>query len=258
MWTFFSWQDGFVCFVLAPCLANKPQSSESKGERDNVCVHSAWMWLSTGSVGSCWPLAERGALMSIVPWNQPTPHVQGDWHYPVPWQAALYLWCIDWGLGKKKGSILSNTTLFFSFFQKHVQWKLKLSFNHFAKVLSSPITCKAIVLLANSSSGAFIQTPPRFLMLMISHTGFFLMILRKCSPLLSPSYRYLPCAHFFFIYLIHPLVFKGPINEMCPQQFSCTLRPYPLRFAYLLSAVVICRLPPAASKWMSRTPRGCR
>lgn len=160
---------------------------------------------------------------------------------------------------------MSRYVLFpsFFFFQKRVRRSLKLCFNHFAKVLSSPITCKAIVLLANSSSGAFIKTPPPCLMLMNPRTRSFLMILRKCSPLLSPSYRHLPCSPFFFffpIYLIHPLVFKGPINEMCPQQFSPppARLPRPSCFAYLLSAVVICRLPPPASEWMSRAPRGRR
>lgn len=89
---------------------------------------------------------------------------------------------------------------FFFFFQKRVRRSLKLCFNHFAKVLSSPITCKAIVLLANSSSGAFIKTPPPCLMLMNPRTRSFLMILRKCSPLLSPSYRHLPCSPFFFFF----------------------------------------------------------
>lgn len=161
------------------------------------------------------------------------------------------------------GSTVSRYVFFLPFFfQKRVRRSLKLCFNHFANVLSSPITCKAIVLLANSSSGAFIKTPPPCLMLMNPRTRSFLMILRKCSPLLSPSYRHLPCSPFFFcsIYLIHPLVFKGPINEMCPQQFSPppARLPRPSCFAYLLSAVVICRLPPPASEWMSRAPRGRR
>lgn len=70
-----------------------------------------------------------------------------------------------------------------------------MSFNHLARVLSSPITCKAIVLLANSSSGAFIQTPPQCVMLMNSCTCLFLMILRKCFSLLSPFSPYLPCSN---------------------------------------------------------------
>lgn len=84
------------------------------------------------------------------------------------------------------------------FFQKRVRRSFKLCFNHFAKVLSPPITCKAIVLLANSSSGAFIKTPPPCLMLMNPRTRSFLMILRKCSPLLSPSYHHLPCSPLLF------------------------------------------------------------
>lgn len=167
------------------------------------------MWLSAGS---CWPLAGGGALMSSVPWNQPTPHVQGDWHCPVPWHAALRLWWIDWALedeGKKVqkkpkikrplfGSTVSRFFFPSFFFQKRVRRSFKLCFNHFAKVLSPPITCKAIVLLANSSSGAFIKTPPPCLMLMNPRTRSFLMILRKCSPLLSPSYHHLPCSPLLF------------------------------------------------------------
>lgn len=111
------------------------------------------------------------------------------------------------GLGrwkKKKKLFLGRRcpVLFFSFlffFQKLVRHSLKLFSNHFAKVLSSPITCIAIVLLANSSSGAFIKTPPPCLMLMKFCTRSFLMILRKCFLLLSSSYRHLPCSPLFFL-----------------------------------------------------------
>lgn len=63
------------------------------------------------------------------------------------------------------------------------------------------------------------------------------MILRKCSPLLSPSYRYLPCYRFFpSIYLIHPFLRDLSMKCAC----NSFLAPYfPARHVLLISSLLL-------------------
>lgn len=66
------------------------------------------------------------------------------------------------------------------------------------------------------------------------------MILRKCSPLLSPSYRYFPFYHFFFpstIYLIHPW-FSGDLSMKCARN-SFLAPSFPARCVLLISSLLL-------------------
>lgn len=54
--------------------------------RDHMCV--SVQGLEFAHVIECAELltsSEGGTLKSSVPWNRPTPHVQGDWHCPILW-----------------------------------------------------------------------------------------------------------------------------------------------------------------------------
>lgn len=66
-------------------------ASECKGECDYGCVCAcgrADVPVHVIEYAELLTSSEGGALMSSVPWNRPTPRVQGDWHCPVPWHTS--------------------------------------------------------------------------------------------------------------------------------------------------------------------------
>lgn len=148
-------------------------ASDCKGECDDVlcvCTHVSVHVIECAELLTS---SRGGALMSSVPWNWPTPHVQGDWHCPVPWHTSAS----DGLTGPWRRT--SCSTLCLSVCALNVKNLLLIVYQKrgLFQLLFSWWLLRNIYQDGDSPSMPHANES--------LHTFFCLMILRKCSPLVS-------------------------------------------------------------------------